>query len=195
MNSHNEIRNIDEQNSNTSKFSGRRRWIGYSLGGLLGILGVTSLSAVAMGGPDGWCRGDFKHMHWGGKSHREGIDPAGMRQFAEYKIDRVLYELDATPEQRQRVIEILGRAFSEAGERREMRQKERQVLIEILSQPEIDLARLQALRTEKVKQMEEMSERMVQAVADAAEVLTPEQRVKLGEIIEKRGFGPGLHRW
>ena len=54
-----------------------------------------------------------------------------------------------------------------------MRQKERQVLIEILSQPEIDLARLQALRTEKVKQMEEMSERMVQAVADAAEVLTP----------------------
>ncbi len=194
MNSQDEFRNENEQTPNTPKKPGRRRWIGYSLAGLVGILGVTSISAVAMGGPDGWCRGGYERMHWGGK-HRGSFDSAKMREFAERKVDRVLYEIDATQEQRQQVKEILGKAFDEMGDRREMRQKDRQAFVEILTQPEIDRAKLQTLRTEKLKQMEEMSERMVQAVADAAEVLTPEQRVKLAEMIEQRGFGPGRHRW
>ena len=183
---------------NAPKKPARRRWLGYTLAGLAGILGVTTVTAIAKGGPDGWCRdgGGYERMHWGGDKQRGGgFDPEKARGFAEHKADRLLYELDATPEQRQQVKEILGKAFADMGDRRGQRQADRQAVIEILSQPEIDRAKLQALRAERVQQMTQMSERMTQAFADAAEVLTPEQRAKLGEVIGKRGFGPGRHRW
>lgn len=80
------------------------------------------------------------------------------------------------------------------GDKRGQRQQDRQAFIEILSQPEIDRAKLQALRSERIQEMAQRSERMTQAFADAAEVLTPEQRAKLGEVIGQRGFGPGRHR-
>jgi len=195
MNSHDEIHNTDEQTPNTPKKRGRRRLIVYSLAGLVGILGITSISAIAKGGSEGWCRGGYERMHWGGNDRGEGFKSAKIRKFAAHRVDRVLNELDATPEQHQQVKEILDRAFENMGSRHEMRQRDRQAFIAILSQPEIDRAKLQTLRVEKITQMEKMSERMVQAVADAAEVLTPEQRVKLGEMMEQRGFGPGRHRW
>ena len=43
--------------------------------------------------------------------------------------------------------------------------------------------------------MGQMSGRMTQALADAAEVLTAEQRAKLGELVAQRGFGPKRHLW
>lgn len=186
--------NRNEPTPNAPKKPGRRRWLAYTLAGVAGIIGVTSISAVAMGGPDGGCRGGYERMHWGGKKGG-GFEPGMMREFAERKIDRVLYEIDATPEQRKQVKEILGKAFEDRGDRRAKRQQDRQAVLDILSQPEIDRGKLEALRAEKLKQMEEMSGRMTQAFADAAEVLTPEQRAKLGEVIGQRGFGPGRHRW
>lgn len=197
MNDPNTPRNSSTEPSSTPSKPARRRWLGYSLAGLAGILGVTSVAAIAQGGPDGWCRdgGGYSRMHWGGKHGGGDFDPAKAREFAERRADRLLYELDATPEQRQQVKEILGQAFEEMSTTRGQRGADRQAMIEILSQPEIDRAKLQALRAERVKQMEQMSERMTQAFADAAEVLTPEQRARLGEVIGQRGFGPGRHRW
>jgi Spy/CpxP family protein refolding chaperone len=133
-------------------------------------------------------------MSWGGH-HRGGFDPARMREFAEARADRLLYELDATPEQRQQVKEILGQAFDDMSGLREQKLMDRQAFLDILSQPQIDRARLQELSAGKVKQMEQMSTRMTQAIADAAEVLTPEQRARLGDVIGQRGFGPGRDRW
>lgn len=174
----------------------RRRWLGYSLAGLAGILGVTSVAAIAQGGPDCGMRGGYERMHWGGGKHRGGeFDPAKAREFAEHRVDRVLYELDATPEQRQQVKEIIGTAVEEMGELRGARHEDRQAMIEILSQPTIDRSKLQALRAERLQQMEQLSERMTQAFADAAEVLTPEQRGKLGEVIGQRGLGRARHHW
>ena len=184
----------ETRNDNAPKKPARRRWLGYTLVGVASILGVTSITAVATGGPDGWCRGGYERMHWGGKE-RGGFESGKMREFAERKVDRVLYEVDATPEQRQQVKDILGKAFEEMGDKRGQRQQDRKAVLEILSAPKVDRAKLQDLRTERMQQMEQMSERMVQAFADAAEVLTPEQRAKLGEVMEQRGFGPGRHRW
>ncbi|GAB4349233.1 MAG: Spy/CpxP family protein refolding chaperone [Gammaproteobacteria bacterium] len=193
MNTKDENRN--ETPSEAPKKPGRRRWLGYSLAGLAGILGVTSISAVAMGGPDGWCRGGYERMHWGGKHRGEGFEPDRMREFAERKIDHVLYEIDATQQQRQQVKEILGKALDDLGDRRAQRQQDRKAFIDILTQQEIDRTKLEALRSEKLLQMETTSKRLMEAFADAAEVLTPEQRSKLGELIAERGFGPGRHRW
>lgn len=197
MNEENTRINESASPTDAPKKPARRRWLGYSLAGLAGVLGITAVTAIAQGGPDGWCRdGGYSRMHWGGGKHRDGnFDPAQAREFAEHRADRLLYELDATPEQRQQVKDILGKAFEEMSGLRRQRGADRQAMIEILSQPEIDRAKLQTLRTERLQQMEQMSERMMQAFADAAEVLTPEQRARLGEVIGKRGFGPGRHRW
>lgn len=188
----------DENSSNANsdtKLNSRRRWLGYSLAGLVGMLGVTSLSAIAMGGPDGWCNRGNERMHWSGRHGGEGFAPGMRQEFAERRIDKILYQIDATPEQRKQVKEIFGKVFQERGDHRLDRQQHRQAIVELLSQPEIDRAKLEALRTEQLQQMEQMSGRMTQALADAAEVLTAEQRAKLGELVAQRGFGPKRHLW
>jgi Spy/CpxP family protein refolding chaperone len=50
---------------------------------------------------------------------------------------------------------------------------------EVISAPSIDRARLESLRAEQVKSLDEASKRLVTAISDAAEILTPEQRAKL----------------
>lgn len=193
MNTHDEPRKASLE-PNAPRKPARRRWLGYTLVGAAAILGVTSVTAVATGGPDGWCPGGYERMHWGGGKPRGGFEPGMMREFAGRKVDRLLYEVDATPEQREQVKGILRKAFEEMGDRRDQRRQSRQAIVEILTAPEIDRAKLQALRAERLEQMEQASERIMEAFADAAEVLTSEQRAKLGDVIDQRGFGPGRHR-
>jgi Spy/CpxP family protein refolding chaperone len=61
----------------------------------------------------------------------------------------------------------------------------RKQLQEILSASTIDRARLEAVRMEELRFADEASKRIVQGVADAAEMLTPEQRTALAAHLEK----------
>jgi Spy/CpxP family protein refolding chaperone len=67
-----------------------------------------------------------------------------------------------------------------------------------LTQPSIDRAALEALRAEQLALADAASKRFIQALGDAAEVLTPEQRRNLDERIrelrERRGFWHGWGR-
>jgi Spy/CpxP family protein refolding chaperone len=54
----------------------------------------------------------------------------------------------------------------------------------LLLQPVVDRAGLEALRVEQVQQIDGASKRIVKALADAAEVLTPSQRVRLAEHLK-----------
>jgi Spy/CpxP family protein refolding chaperone len=58
--------------------------------------------------------------------------------------------------------------------------------MQLLSQPQIDRGALEALRAKQSRAMDEISRRLTQSLADAAEVLTPEQRGKLAERMERR---------
>jgi Spy/CpxP family protein refolding chaperone len=64
--------------------------------------------------------------------------------------------------------------------RNQMREARRQA-VTLLSQPTIDRSALEALRASQLQLAEQASRRLTQALADAAEVLTPDQRKQLAE--------------
>jgi Spy/CpxP family protein refolding chaperone len=66
-----------------------------------------------------------------------------------------------------------------------MRQARRTGL-ELLAMPVIDRQALEQLRAMQMQAADAKSRRMTQAMAEAAEVLTPEQRVKVAERLKQR---------
>jgi Spy/CpxP family protein refolding chaperone len=78
---------------------------------------------------------------------------------------------------------------------REKAQTARARAAELLIQPKVDRAAIEAFRAEQMATAEAASKRFAQAVGDIAEVLTPEQRQKAHEILQwRRGFWRGWHR-
>jgi len=57
----------------------------------------------------------------------------------------------------------------------------RRQAVELLSGESIDRAALETLRADQLKLAEQASKRFVQALADVADALTPEQRKQLAE--------------
>ena len=126
--------------------------------------------------------GHGHHMHGGW----EQMDPEVMGRRIEAMTALRLAEIDATPEQKSRIAAIMKAAANDLsplrGQGREMRRKSMQ----LLAAPTIDRAQLEAVRAQQIQLHETVSRRMLQARADAAEVLTPEQRAKLAERMQRR---------
>jgi hypothetical protein len=71
---------------------------------------------------------------------------------------------------------------------------------ELLIQPTVDRAALEKLRADQISTHEAVSKQLVQAVADAADVLSPEQRRKIADMLPAGGGwgidrGPGRWGW
>jgi len=160
--------------------SGRRRFLaGLLAGGLAGSLlatGVTALS-LGLGRPAGWGR-----HGWHG---REALTPEAARERLEFAADWMLSRVNATEEQRHRVKTILAGTLQEIAPFREQHRKNRQAFIEGLTQPSVDRAALEQLRRSELELAENASARIVQALADVADVLTPEQRAALVRLAER----------
>lgn len=172
---------MSEQGSSTGRVGGRRRFFGgLALGGLLGTLAASSFSLWAQEGPDGgpgrgWCG-----------HHRHGaMTPEQRAQRADAMTDHLLGRLDATPEQKTRIKAIVQDALKDLEQVRESHQKNRQAFMDALKQPSVDRQALQQIRRAELGNAEAASDRLVNAIADAADVLTPEQRAKLADMAER----------
>jgi Spy/CpxP family protein refolding chaperone len=93
-----------------------------------------------------------------------------------------LSRVNATEEQKTRIKAIVQDAIKDLGQVREQHMKDRQAFMEVLSQPTVDRAALKQIRAAEMQLAETASDRFVTAIADAADVLTPEQRSKLVEM-------------
>ncbi|WP_026618383.1 periplasmic protein CpxP/Spy [Ensifer sp. WSM1721] len=112
--------------------------------------------------------------------------------FMEHRIGSVLDELDATPEQEDKLWDIIDKARAEIRPTFRDFRETREEVIELLGASTIDRAAAEKLRSERIAAIDEASRKMTTALLDAAEVLTPEQRAKLVEHLkERRGHG----RW
>lgn len=94
-------------------------------------------------------------------------------------IDKMLTEVGATPDQKSRVQAILKTAMESMGPLHQRMEGTHGDLHRILAAPVIDRAALEQLRAARIADIDQASRSMVKAMADAAEVLTPEQRAKL----------------
>jgi Spy/CpxP family protein refolding chaperone len=135
--------------------------------------------------------------HWHGPGFMSGaFDPARVESGADRAVRHLAIEIDATAEQEEKLRAIVKGAVKDLLPMREKAISARQRGRVLLTQPTIDRPAIEALRAEQLALADAASKRFAQALGDAAEVLTPEQRRRiddrLTELRERRGF---WHRW
>ena len=153
------------------------------------LVSGVSLTAFAQPGP----RGEAGFMPFGGPGmgwfQGPGGHGVGGEKFDE-RIDRMterfIKRVEGTPEQSQRLAEIAKAAARDLGALGREAGDLRRQAVALLKAPTIDRAGLEALRVKQSALADQMSKRRLAAMADSAEVLTPEQRAKVAERFEKR---------
>jgi Spy/CpxP family protein refolding chaperone len=110
-----------------------------------------------------------------------------MEQRVTRMVKHMAVEIDATPEQTQKLTTIALAAAKDLAPVREKLNAARKKGMTLLSAPQIDRQAMEQLRVEQIAMMDSNSKRLMQALADTAEVLTPAQREKLAERMKKRG--------
>lgn len=112
-------------------------------------------------------------------------DPETVARRADSMVRFMLSKVDASEAQQAKIAEIVKSALSDLRPLRDMHAEGHKAGAGLLSQPNIDRVALESLRAEQMQLAETASRRIVQAMADVAEVLTPEQRAALIERMER----------
>jgi Spy/CpxP family protein refolding chaperone len=96
-------------------------------------------------------------------------------------------ELDATQDQQVKLANIAKAAVADLRPLKEKAQGARAQAVTLLTAPTIDRTAIERLRAEQIGLAETASKRIAQALADAADVLSPEQRRKVADWMARRG--------
>jgi periplasmic protein CpxP/Spy len=147
---------------------------------------ATVVGALAAGfGGQAWSHGGgHGGMHRGFMGGSQ--DPAKADARIERMVKHFAVEVDATPDQQAKLTAIAKAAARDLRPLREKARDARKRSMALLAAPTIDRAAIERLRAEQTQAADAVSKRMSQAFADAAEVLTPDQRKKLAERMQKR---------
>ena len=169
-----------------------------SWGKRIAISGI-AIAALAGVGVAGALSQDFggERMHrfamgWGdGPGMHLQMSPAGFGHgigFGGHRFERMLEEIDATPEQEEKLEAIMDKLHDDVRPIIRGFRDTRDDVAKLLGAATIDRAAAEKLRAERVAAVEEASRKVTAALLDAAEVLTAEQRAELLEHFEDRGW-------
>jgi protein CpxP len=128
-------------------------------------------------------------LAWKAAAHgRRGgpIDPAELDERLDRMLKHLYVEIDATDAQKAKLEPIVKQAAKELLPLRGKMREARRQGIALLTAATIDRGALERLRVEQIAAADGASKRFVQALADVAEVLTPEQRNTAAERIRRR---------
>ncbi len=113
------------------------------------------------------------------------------------RIDRMTkhlaIELDATADQQARLAGTAKAAVNDLLPLREKAQALRAQGIALLSAPTVDRAAIDRVRADQIALAETASKRIAQALGDASDVLSPEQRRKIADFIASFDGAPWAH--
>jgi Spy/CpxP family protein refolding chaperone len=101
-------------------------------------------------------------------------------------LERMLNSVNATPDQRSRIQEIMKSARADLQAQHQASRGEREQLMALFAQPTVDARAVEAVRQQMLQSHDQSSRRWMQAMLDASAVLTPEQRAQLAERMKQR---------
>jgi protein CpxP len=160
----------------------RRRWrptvlmlLVALVAGLFGAFVTTSFS-------QGF--GPLWHVHYmmGGP-----LSPAEIEDRADRMVRHLGIEIDATAEQQSKLQGIVNGAVKDLLPMREQAVAARQQARDLLTQTTIDRGAIEKLRAAQIATADAFSKRVAQALGDAAEALTPDQRKKISDFLPPAG--------
>jgi Spy/CpxP family protein refolding chaperone len=133
-----------------------------------------------------------------GGDWRNGLFNGAIEAIVEAHADRMIrhlaIEIDATSEQQDKLRTIVQGAVKDLLPVREKFMAARNTARDLLTQQTIDRAAIEKLRADQIAIHDAASKRLVQAVADAADVLTADQRRRISTMLPPRrgpfGHGP-----
>ena len=160
------------------KHRSRGFWAFVLIAGLVGtvLVGGALVSTQASG--------FFGHSGHGHRGHL-GNDPELAREHAEFAASWMLGRIDATDDQEEQVRAIVGSGVEDLIALAQQHGENHDAWRAELGKPNIDRVALEELRVSGIELADTASTRLVQALADAAEVLTPEQRAELMEMADR----------
>jgi periplasmic protein CpxP/Spy len=123
----------------------------------------------------------FAHGPW----HHGPMSSEQIADRIEHGVKYVLSDVDATGEQKAKVTAIMQAAAKDVSALHDRHFADAERFRELLSAPAVDRAALEAVRVDELSLADQASQRILQGIADSADVLTPEQRVKLAERVKK----------
>ena len=118
----------------------------------------------------------------------------GMGIFDARHAERLLDAVDATPDQRAQVMQILQAAKADMTAPRESGRKLHAQGQALFAQPAVDARAAETLRQQQMAQHDQISKRRLQTMLDVSRVLTPEQRKTLSERLAQRRSMLERHR-
>jgi protein CpxP len=150
---------------------------------LVALLGVTAGTAGVAGAALAEGGGMMQAMHHL-TSHGMPMDAAAMDAHFEKSIAELVP--DATPEQKTRLKAITAAVHADMASMHDQFGEVHQRAHSLLLAPTIDRRALEALRVEQLRRFDTVSKHMVASLADAAAVLTPEQRQRLAAHLQAK---------
>lgn len=144
---------------------------------LIGLL-VALASSVAL---SAWAQPGGQGMHggmWGG-------NPQHMQ--------RLLNSVQATEDQKARIQQIMQTAANDMAGQREAGRTLREKARAIFAAPTVDANAAEQVRQQMLAQHDQNSRRMMTAMLQVSQVLTPEQRAQMAQHLQQHGRGERRH--
>jgi Spy/CpxP family protein refolding chaperone len=171
------------------------KWVAVGAVAAMLVGGAGVASAISDEGGRYMQRFGFEQGEQMGGRHGGGMMQARWGGGGGHGMGRVLNQLDLTDEQEDKIFEIMDGVRGEVRPLMREFRDTREDLVEILSAETIDRQAVETLRAERVATLDTTSKTMTEALLNAADVLTPEQRAELAELIEDHGMRGMRGRW
>jgi Spy/CpxP family protein refolding chaperone len=176
----------------------RRKVIALATGTALAIGGGFGVQALANSQTYGHMKlfaGSYGGGHGGHHKGFADYSDADIEAHIERMVKHVAIEIDATQAQQEKITALVTAVATDLKPVRDRMRATGKEVHDLLLADTIDRTALETLRAERLAEAERISKNLVGALADVAEVLSPEQRKLLDERIKQfRSMRRGWHR-
>ena len=153
-----------------------------------GFIIIVALISALAGAFIAKAAGHMRH-HWHHSWIHGKIDADKAQKRAEYIVNRFARKVDATPEQKKKLTVVAKALVKDLTPLRQKMRNSREETRKLLTQDPINREQIETFRVEKITLADQISKRVSIAFADAAAILTPEQRQKIAtRWLQKRSY-------